>query len=839
MKPIPAVGLSSAISQLIDFSINVLRKDNAIYQPTTPVENSAVLQDVIDNLYRLTDVIDNNELKKSSNDKTAKLSEAAQQLVKLSEDAKEATNPLIDALIAAQAKGSFGDPRWPTARDALMNGVWKKKQVTDLKRKVRTIRKDVDTALLLALRQHLDQSAEAGLPTASEEDTRLHHCEKWQNEALDAVQTNEWKPKNKKNLEVFSKLVDKLIVAENEAHFCAQIFERLGFKELDDRLCSIPTPLEGTFEWVFGERQEEMGGLLEWFGNTRGENLFWITGKPGSGKTVLMKYLFRNPRVFDSLEAWSGHSPGITSGFFFWNSGTELQKSPLGALRSLLFESLQDMIYGPLEQDLSILHKTLFPDRWEQFISYGGGLHEFSFPELLQAFELMIADDSKKFLFIIDGLDELEKYSDQLPDILISATKMDHVKVCVSSRPSPLAQTAFEKRPTLIVDVWNKNDIEAGVMDAFDQDNGPSKLRGATESEEERYVVNLLTEKASGVFLWVTLATYFLIQGTSPSDDFSTFQRRAAALPSDIDDLLSHMLQSFNTTDLEQLWQLSALIESHGYPDLLPLSYALTADTSSTIAADVQPIKSPEVAQRTTDMRNLLRYTCKNLFSIYDTTPPDTEHIPSHLKVTYTHRAIREYLRLPRTQRAKPLLTPSTTDAQWANAHLMALKTLDPSASESSLSLWGPLSACLESALSLYTLTSKLPYTYIDAAGSCALALHTQHPHLSDLPSFPSLTHRLETFLDIAAWLNIPGFVILKAKQMKTVDKRSVKHALDFSREMRKRLGKGGEERWLAGSEKLRVEYGRNRVEVEGLLDYYARTVRLSKKPIVDVPEYV
>lgn len=156
-RPIPAVGLASHILQIVDFSIKVLRKDNHIYQPSDPestplVENANILQYIINNLFRLTDAIDNSELKKLHHGSKGKLSEPAQQLLKISEETKDLTSPLIDALIATQAKGSFGDPRWGTAREALCSGVWKERDVTGLKKKLRAVRKDVDAALLLALR---------------------------------------------------------------------------------------------------------------------------------------------------------------------------------------------------------------------------------------------------------------------------------------------------------------------------------------------------------------------------------------------------------------------------------------------------------------------------------------------------------------------------------------------------------------------------------------------------------------------------------------------------------------------------------------------------------------
>jgi hypothetical protein len=283
VRPIPAVGLASALVQTIDFSINTLRKDHPIYQPsdasTTPVENASFLQDLIHNFYRLTDLIDNSELKKLQGEKsakTAKLSEAAQQLLKHSEQVKELTVQLIDALIAAQEKGKFGDPRWPTARDALMNGVWKKGDVTGAKKKFRNLRREVDTSLLLAMRQYLDQSIETGLAFFSNDEGV--HWEKWQNETLDKVHENGWKSGKKKNVEEFSLQVDKLIVAEKEAYFRENIFQRLRFEEMDERVNSVSPPVGGGFEWVFCDASRQVGGLLEWFSSSRGEGVFWVTG---------------------------------------------------------------------------------------------------------------------------------------------------------------------------------------------------------------------------------------------------------------------------------------------------------------------------------------------------------------------------------------------------------------------------------------------------------------------------------------------------------------------------------------------------------------------------------
>jgi hypothetical protein len=844
MKPIPAVGLSSALVQIIDFSVNVLRNDHPIYQPedpsTTPVENAIVLQNIVSNLYRLTDLIDQSELKRLQGDKaekrkSAKLSEAAQQLLKHSEELKELVEGLRDALISAQARGTTEDPKWATAREALMNGVWKKKDVTSTKKKLRTIRREIDTSLLLALRQYLDQSAETGLPVFAKDgsDAELTHWEKWQNDALDSIHANDWKPNKKKNVEEFAKIVDQLVTVEKEDHFCESIFKCLRFEEADERMHSIDAPMDGSMKWIFNdERMSDEGGLLEWFGNTRGENLFWIQGKPGCGKTTLTRHLFRNSQIFDYLEAWSGSAPGITAAFFLWNAGTEMQKSAVGLLRCILYESLQDMIYGPLEQDQGIV-QWLFGDRWQQFTSHGGGLHEFTFTELTKAFGLMVSDVSKKFMFMVDGLDEMDEHPSELVEAIISAAKKDNVKIVVSSRASPELQTAFEGKPSLVLDEWTKKDAAAYIMNRLDKTETLVTMRRRSDNVEEMNVINTLAEKADGVFLWAKLATEALIQGAKEDDTFTAMRNRAWELPDTLDLLIPNIVASMKAEESEQLWKIVALLESHSTacPGILPLSFALTSDTKATIAADIRPLKSAETTKRVDDIRTLLQKDLKSLISIFDTSSPEvpeTRGRPESLKVTYTHRIIRPLLA------SLPAPTNSTLNPalQWSAAHLWTLKTL------SSESIWNPLADCINSTLLLFQQSDpkKFPLTYLDSAGSAALTHHAKSLSDSDLPSFPSTP--ILTFLDLAVLLNIQPYIAIKTKN---VDKKEVRHAIDFSRGVRKRWGKGGEDKWVSGKgrEELRKGFDGERMEIDAMLEYYGKSVRFgSAKMWVDTPEW-
>ena len=55
--------------------------------------------------------------------------------------------------------------------------------------------------------------------------------------------------------------------------------------------------------------------------------MFWVSGKAGSGKSTLMKYLKSDPDTESNLWAWANGPKLVTASYFFWNAGTDMQKS--------------------------------------------------------------------------------------------------------------------------------------------------------------------------------------------------------------------------------------------------------------------------------------------------------------------------------------------------------------------------------------------------------------------------------------------------------------------------------------------------------------------------------
>jgi hypothetical protein len=61
----------------------------------------------------------------------------------------------------------------------------------------------------------------------------------------------------------------------------------------------------------------------------------WISGKPGAGKSTIMKF------AYSSMKAKARHKHAITASFFFNARGNGLEKSISGMYRSLLFNCLK------------------------------------------------------------------------------------------------------------------------------------------------------------------------------------------------------------------------------------------------------------------------------------------------------------------------------------------------------------------------------------------------------------------------------------------------------------------------------------------------------------------
>ncbi|KAM0250516.1 hypothetical protein ACHAQJ_008607 [Trichoderma viride] len=127
--------------------------------------------------------------------------------------------------------------------------------------------------------------------------------------------------------------------------------------ERDDRLAQIDERAGYSFEWGFNDPSI---GLIDWL--QKGDGIFWISGRPGSGKSTFMKFLHNDNRTSRLLRGWRRMSEHVQANFFFHYRGNLIQKSFEGLLRGILSQILEQA-----PKIFSIIHPD-FQSRYQKLV---------------------------------------------------------------------------------------------------------------------------------------------------------------------------------------------------------------------------------------------------------------------------------------------------------------------------------------------------------------------------------------------------------------------------------------------------------------------------------------
>ncbi|KAI9667704.1 MAG: hypothetical protein M1821_000521 [Bathelium mastoideum] len=302
-----------------------------------------------------------------------------------------------------------------------------------------------------------------------------------------------------------------------------------------------------TEEWALDPNLEEelfesRIRFLEWLVN--GNDMFWFTGKAGSGKSTLMKNLASHRKTEDYLKKWAGDADLLTPSpsFYFLELGSSsLQKNLRGFLRSLLWQLTSQ------RPDLTstILPQSGYENDADNMENDFQAMNIWTEARLRTALKQLLAKKPQHLFFciFIDGIDEIEDNANDRKhflEVLNDLKTAPGVKLCIASRPEQRLRVAFGTSPQIRLQDVNQKDILQATQDELS-----SSLKSTFPGQENeiRHLILAIALKAQGVFLWASIMVKEIHTGVQSADSLDMLHNRLKTLPSALEDLYTRMIE--------------------------------------------------------------------------------------------------------------------------------------------------------------------------------------------------------------------------------------------------------------------------------------------------------
>jgi hypothetical protein len=442
-------------------------------------------------------------------------------------------------------------------------------------------------------------------------------------------------------------LVD--ITKETIDRECTQlILGHLWFRLIDDRKDGISEAHSKTFEWALHPptSDDTWSDLGQWLRSGRG--IYWISGKPGSGKSTLMKFLYNHSEVAKALQDWTGDRKLTVASFLLWNLGSPEQNSQQGLAQGLL--------YHVLNQNRSLI-PVILPHMWTEAQNGSVELEIPSSVEMQRAFQRLGTESTNgAYVFFIDGLDEFTGNHRDSISFVQSFASSANIKVSLSSRPIDTCVAAFSTKPKLRLQDLTESDMESYVNDIVRTHPYVADSPYLSVAVVDR-LVDDLRSKADGVFLWVVLACRTLLEGFDAYDNAKELQRRVDELPPELSDLFRHILSGLPARSLQQTAKLlkvcytSRLLQISDRISTFALAWADEKDLSTTTLEDFTRCSVVEMRANCQNLDGRLRSRCRGLLEVHHhrgkhsrTGSDEAETSP----IDFMHRTVFEFLSTPR-----------------------------------------------------------------------------------------------------------------------------------------------------------------------------------------------
>ncbi|KAF8248994.1 hypothetical protein K440DRAFT_677960, partial [Wilcoxina mikolae CBS 423.85] len=398
-------------------------------------------------------------------------------------------------------------------------------------------------------------------------------------------------------------------------------FENTRYRKISDSH-------EGSLQWLWTHEQYQ-----KWT-KSNCSSLLYIQGKPGSGKSTLVKYFKEN-----LLRMVPSASPAIIACFFYTFREGERQRSHYNMLRSILYDILNqdESCFFHFQPEYREYRKLQ-----EQGYEYLQDWHYKSLKKIL----LSIGDrpTMKQLYLIIDAVDE--SYEKDRRDILqllfnLCSKNKNHcvVRVFVASRPVGEIQRYTAKFQGIIrMQDMNQHDISHFVRSFFSETGFPADIVDRA--------TNYIVTHSHGVFLWVRLVCdeldNYATVGSTEKQIFDFLE----SLPTELDKFYERILNTLesgteqDTADGIKMFQF-VLFSSR--PILVSeLRDALAISDDADIDHGSIPTVESFRANSIVNMHNRIIHCGRNLLEA-----KGTDDVSIEASVQVMHQTVREFFFQP------------------------------------------------------------------------------------------------------------------------------------------------------------------------------------------------
>jgi hypothetical protein len=507
------------------------------------------------------------------------------------------------------------------------------------------------------------------------------------------------------------------------------ILDSLAYKSMRDREGEVTAAHGKTLEWIFGSRDRTQSAshdfghkFTRWLSTDDLGPIYWITGKPGSGKSTLMRFLFQHQSTENYLGSWYGEYPGAKAGFFFWTSGSREQRSQSGLLRYLLHQLLSG--------NRDIMPAT-FPALWKKLSAMTTKERiqfsiDWSTHELMDAFQSFVdsAVPHMKICLFIDGLDEFDGDHIEIINFFkaLGDKNGNRIKMCLSSRPWAVFEAAFQSSvPNLKLQELTEGDMLQYAKEHLSADDHFRRMVDDSNLDLADTLSRETVLKADGVFLWVRLAVDKILEYFERGHDVDGVTDLLRDLPTELDDLFEKLI--FHDQTARQISETAALFQLIRAREVVAdfikdehaasltvweLAFATeTEDDSLALSLPIKPISGKQVLHRYQSTRKQVKERFAGLLDEFsrpswlkdrprrfaDDKASATDAVDN--KVTYIHRTVRDWLVGGNTRVEQRLINSSPEDfdphLRLLQSYIMRLKLpLDEPEQHRRLDEWWP-----------------------------------------------------------------------------------------------------------------------------------------------------